>query len=177
MSQHIFRDLAIRCGAIVCLALAPLSPATAEAERSLDERCRAEVVELHQFLEAWSNAELPANEEAFSRFGAVIAPGFSIVDPDGSVVERPPIVDAIRAAHGRWKARPGRIRIENFRLRHAAGGLALATYEEWHELPGGTTGRVSTVLFGANPSTPNSVEWLHLHEVWMPAAASASGNG
>lgn len=152
-------------------ALTCVSAASGE-DRSLDERCHAEVVELHQFLEAWSNAELPATDEAFARFGDVIAPSFLIVDPDGSMVGRQPIVDAILGAHGRWRAQPGRIRIENYRLHHAAGGLALATYEEWHDFPaspGESVGRISSVLFGPNGSAPNGLEWLHLHEAWIPS--------
>ena len=139
---------------------------SAHSERSLEERCRAEVVELHQFLEEWSNAELPPTDEAFARFGDVIAPNFIIIDPDGSRAGREPIVDAIRRAHGRWQEAPGRIRIENFELHHADGGLALATYEEWHDV-GELRGRLSTVLFGADASVPNSLVWLHLHEVWL----------
>jgi hypothetical protein len=159
--------------ALVLAALALASLASAD-ERSLDERCRAEVVELHQFLEAWSNAELPPTDEAFARFGGVLAASFLIIDPDGSMIGRQPIVDAIRGAHGRWRATPGRIRIENYRLHHAAGGLALATYEEWHDLPAApekTVGRLSSVLFGPNDSAPNGLEWLHLHEAWIPSEA------
>lgn len=163
--------------AVLPLALAVLAVVSAASgdDRSLDERCRAEVVELHQFLEAWSNAELPATDEAFARFGDVLASSFLIIDPDGSMVGRQPIVDAIRGAHGRWLEQPGRIRIENYRLHHAAGGLALATYEEWHDFPGApekTVGRLSSVLFGSTDAAPNGLEWLHLHEAWIPLDAS-----
>jgi hypothetical protein len=156
-----------RCLAATGVGLLIAIAAPSEAEPTLEERCRAEVVELHQFLEGWSNAELPLTEDAFARFGRVIAPDFLIIDPDGTTLGRQPIVEAIRAAHGRWRATPGRIRIANYRLHHAGGGLALATYEEWHELDGETIGRLSSVLFGPNADTPNGVEWLHLHEVWI----------
>ena len=136
---------------------------------SREERCRAEVVELHRFLEAWSNATLPDSEQAFARFGDVIAPSFVIIDPDGKTLGRDPIVEAIRAAHGRWSAEPGRIRIENFRLLQSGDGYSLATYEEWHEIGAETVGRLSSVLFGPNESAPNGLEWLHLHEVWIKA--------
>jgi len=155
------------------LLLLSVAPATAGDERSLDERCRAEVVELHEFLEEWSNAELPDTEEAFARFRDVIAPSFLIIGPDGEQAGQEPIVEAIRRAHGRWSEAPGGIRIENYRLHHAAGGLALATYEEWHEL-GEPRGRLSTVLFGPNDETPNGIEWLHLHEVWIEPSPTGS---
>jgi len=154
-------------------ALALLGVVTAAsptaAEPPLEERCRAEIVELHRFLEAWSNAELPATEEAFARFDRVIAPSFWLIGPDGEQAGREPIVAAIRAAHGRW--RDGRIRIENVRLHQAAGGLALATYEEWHDVRE-TRGRLSTVLFGPDSAAPNGLVWLHLHEVWTRADGS-----
>lgn len=141
--------------------------------RSIEQRCEAEVIELHRFLEEWSNAELPATDEAFARFGEVIAPSFLIIDPDSSQIGREPIVEAIRHAHGRWHEAPGKIRIENFRLHHAGGGYALATYEEWHDLPGGGNGRLSSVLFGEDESAPNGLVWLHLHEVWLEPEESA----
>lgn len=154
---------------LVLLLLATLAgPTPLGGSDDLGRRCELEIVELHRFLEEWSNAKLPETEAAFERFGAVIAPSFVIIDPDGVTLGRQPIVDAIRRAYGRWREAPGRIRIENFRLHQAAGGLALATYEEWHELPGETNGRLSSVLFGPNDSAPNGLEWLHLHEVWLP---------
>ena len=128
------------------------------------ERCRAEVVELHDFLEQWSNAELPATDEAFARFDRVIAPGFEIIGPDGERAGRDTIVE------------PGKIRIENFRFRLADGDLALATYEEWHEV-GEPRGRLSTVLFGRDEAAPNGLVWLHLHEVWIEPEADRGGEG
>lgn len=159
---------AVRSPLAVLVALALLGASVpAAAERPLEARCRSEIVELHRFLEAWSNAELPATDEAFFRFERALAPSFWLIGPDGEQAGREPIVAAIRAARGRWQG--GRIRIENVRLHQAAAGLALATYEEWHEVDGETTGRLSTVLFGSDDAAPNGLVWLHLHEVWIAA--------
>ena len=155
--------------AVAALSMLGVTTTEADSERSLEERCEAEIVELHRFLEEWSNADLPNTDEAFGRFADVIAPSFVIIDPDGEAIEREPIVDAIRGAHGRWREAPGKIRIEKFRLHQRGGGFALATYEEWHDRAGGSKGRLSSVLFGPNPAAPNGLEWLHLHEVWVPA--------
>jgi hypothetical protein len=162
--------------AIILLLAALAAPDMAEGADDLAQRCESEVVELHRFLEEWSNATLPETEAAFERFGGVIAPSFVIIDPDGVTLGRQPIVDAIRRAHGRWVDTPGVIRIENFRLHQAGGGLALATYEEWHDLPGETVGRLSSVLFGPNEEAPNGLEWLHLHEVWLPRPEDVDGD-
>lgn len=153
---------------LAMLLLAAVRVTPAHADSPLDERCHAEVLELHQFLEDWFNAKLPATEEALARFADVIDPSFLIIGPDGGATEREPIVEAIRAAHGRWREKPGRIRIENFHLQQTGDGLALATYEEWHDLEE-ERGRISSVLFGSTEGTPNGLVWLYLHETWLAA--------
>jgi hypothetical protein len=45
--------------------------------------------------------------------------------------------------------------------------LALTTYEEWQEIEGKVTARVSTAVFKQKANTPNGVEWLHVHETWL----------
>ena len=152
--------------ALACLLL-PAAVSTAEGPLSIEERSHREVVQLHNFLEWWSNATLPDTDEGFARFESVIAPGFLLIDPDGSTVKSQTVIEAIRGAHGRWRDSPGKIRIENFKLHHASGALTLATYEEWHDLGEASNGRLSTVLFGANQRAPNGLVWLHLHEVWL----------
>ena len=158
------RNLAIHSTTLVLVAILFSSVALAGAE--LEERCRLEIVELHKFLEDWFNAALPSTDEAFARFAEAIDPSFHIVGPDGVIADRETIVEAVRSSHGRWSEAPGTIRIEGFRLRQTSDGLALATYEEWHELEE-TKGRVSSVLFGADEAGPNGLAWLHLHEVWI----------
>lgn len=148
------------------ILLAALGASTALAGPSLEELAHAEVVELHQSLEEWFNAELPMTDEAFARFADVIDPSFLIIGPDGEVTGREAILEAIRAGYGRWREAPGKIRIENFRLRHTRGGLVLAMYEEWHELEE-ESARLSSVLFGMDKNGPNRLVWLHLHEVWI----------
>lgn len=167
----------VRCLCAVSLLTAltlHTSAATAD-ERTLEERCEAEVVELHEWIEQWSNAELPLTDEAFARFGDVIATSFLIVDPDGTTSAQTPILEALRKAHGRWEPAhyPIRIDIRNFRLLHSSGEHALAMYEEWHESEIGKlkVGRLSTVLFGPSATAPNGLEWLHLHESWVPGFA------
>jgi len=162
-------------GAIAILGAFVVGAPAAADERTLEERCEAEVVELHEWIEQWSNAELPDTTEAFARFGDVIASNFLIIDPAGTTAPYRPIVEAIRRSHGRWQdARdPIRIEIRNFRFLHSKGDLALAMYEEWHESEQGTLkiGRLSSVLFGPNSEAPNGLEWLHLHESWVPGFA------
>ena len=65
-------------------------------------------------------------------------------------------------------APPFRIWIESFQPRLVAGNLALVTYEEWQEVEGRVTGRLSSALFREMETAPKGVEWLHVHETWLP---------
>lgn len=136
----------------------------------MDRRCQQEVRELHQFFEDWFNATLPPTEEAFRRFESVMADRFMIISPNGARTERDELVDRLREAHGIWRrnSQPGRIWIENLQVRHTVGSQAMVVYEEWQEIEGDARGRVSTAVFDSREGTPNGVEWLHVHEVWMP---------
>ena len=135
----------------------------------MEEACRQEVVELHQFFQDWFNGILEASDESFARFADVIDEDFVIVQPNGEMTARGPLVDRLRKSHGSRKE-GGQIRIwiENYRLHRSAGDLAVVTYEEWQDLGGEVRGRLSTAVFGRREEMPNGVVWLHLHEVWMP---------
>ena len=132
----------------------------------METRCRDEVIELHRFFQDWFNAVL--EPDGFSRFTGVMADGFVIVTPDGGLVGLAELSDGLRGAHGRWQGE-GRIWIEGFRLHRVEGDVAVVTYEEWQDEGGEVKGRLSTALFRRREGTPNGVEWLHLHEVWLPA--------
>lgn len=136
----------------------------------METRCVAEVHELHQFFEDWFNASLPPTDAAFARFEAVMADRFMIISPNGVRTERSELVERLRAAHGIWRqnSQPGRIWIENLQVRHTVGSQAMVVYEEWQEIDGQARGRLSTAIFERREGTPNGVEWLHVHEVWMP---------
>ena len=133
----------------------------------MESRCRQEIEELHRFFQDWFNGELANDAAAFARLDAALGADFSMVTPEGSRVERPPLVAALRGAHGRWREAPGKIWIENIRLRHAGKDETLLTYEEWQLVDGETKGRLSSVLFGNDDDAPNGVVWLHLHEGWI----------
>ena len=136
----------------------------------MDERCRREVIELHQFFEDWFNGSLPPMEEPFRRFDSVMAPGFMIISPNGERTERGELVSRLREAHGIWRqnSRPGRIWIENLQVRHQVGNQAMVIYEEWQEIEGEARGRLSTAVLQQHSGAPNGLQWLHVHEVWMP---------
>ncbi len=136
----------------------------------MEQRCSDEVVQLHQFFQDWFNAAIPPTDEELGRFSSVMAERFVIISPNGELTERDALLERLRAAHGIWSemSRPCRIWIENLQVRHQVGDQILVLYEEWQEIEGESRGRLSTALFRRREGTPNGVEWMHVHEVWLP---------
>ncbi|MCP4362490.1 MAG: GNAT family N-acetyltransferase [Chloroflexi bacterium] len=126
-----------------------------------------EIVELHQFFQDWYNGELDSTEAHFARVSRALAPGFSIIFPDGRAMPRQPLLEMLRAAHG--QRAHFRIWIENVQRRHQTGVLAVYTYEEWQQTDpdSAPTARLSTVVFRQNPESQNGLVWLHVHETWL----------
>lgn len=137
----------------------------------MDERCRREVGELHEFFQGWFNGVLEDSGEAFGRMADVMGEGFELIGPDGRRRGREVLLGDVRGAHGmaRGESPPMRIRIEELRGRPLADDLYLVTYEEWQARRGQERGRLSTAVFRRREGTPNGVEWLHVHEVWLEA--------
>ena len=124
-----------------------------------------EVIDLHIFFEAWLGGALPADDDAFARFTAATDPGFTLIGPDGAMMEGGAIADWIRDAHG---TRPGfRLWTTDHRLHYAGAGCALVTYLEWQTRAEVTTCRISTALFVAAATAPLGWRWRHVHETWL----------
>ena len=149
-------------------------PNSSMRDASLSDRCKKEAMEAHQFLADWFNAAVGNGEEAFARYGDVLARGFNHVGPDGRLSSRQSHLAQVRQHYGAWR-KPGseepgngRIRIENFRIRIVDGPVVLANYEEWHDVDGAHRGTINTVLFRLEHGLPNRVSWFHLHRSEMP---------
>jgi len=137
------------------------------------ERCEAEVIGLHRFLEQWFSGALPATEQEVERFKSVMAEGFAIISPRGVSTGREEMIAELERAHGSLAdADKGfRIWVADVHLRHDLGDAALVTYAEYQELSGETTGRRTSALFRRKIDAPNGVEWVHMHETWLPDLA------
>jgi len=138
---------------------------------SMKKRCRNEVEQLHMFFQDWFTGAAAGDEASFARVGAVLADDFRLISPRGEEYDREGILQVIRAAHG---SRPGGIEIwiTDFEVRYAVDSLCVATYREWQRVDGQQTCRASTVVFRETLTTPNRVEWTHLHETWLPESAT-----
>ena len=136
----------------------------------MQAQCQREVVELHGFLVHWMTATVPRSAAAFARFADVLADGFALISPRGELTERRALLRELEGAYGAHRADDFEFRVEvrNFRHRRTDGKLCLVTYEEWQHLSSTATGRLSSAWFRARSDTPHGVEWLYVHETWLP---------
>ena len=129
--------------------------------------CEQEIVGLHRFFQAWFLGGFSDRERAFMRFSDVMNPGFAIVSPRGTATALPELSKGLKGAFGTWQA-GSTIEVVDVALRHVHADLALLTYIERQHVGDKDTARLSTVLMRQQEATPNGVQWLHVHETWMP---------
>ena len=119
----------------------------------------AEVRGLHAFFGRWYSGE--ADPAEFSRLD-VLADTFVMIGPDGRTTGVEDVREVIRAAYGR---RQVEFTIKNVSVRSDS---PVVTYEEWQTASGVATGRLSTAVMAPASHLPNGLQWLHLHETWLP---------
>jgi hypothetical protein len=131
----------------------------------MKSKCKDEVIQLHQFFEEWLGGALTKTRANYERFTAVMNTDFSIISPDGKATAYEPLLA------GLWQAHDSRLNyrlwVKEVAVRPLSSRFALVTYEEWQEIVGKVTARVSTAVFHQKANTPNGVEWLHVHETWL----------
>lgn len=135
-----------------------------------------EVIAFHRALEAWLSGRAPNTDAAFADIDTHLAPDFSYVYPSGKVETRAPVVRGLRAAHGALGPE-FRIRIERAVALAVGADPCVVRYEEWQRTPAGVTGRLSTAVFRPNPVLANGVEWVSVHETWLPPEHVTAGAG
>jgi len=137
---------------------------------SIEERCRREIEELHQFFARWFNAEVEDSSEQFERVASVIADGFVLIDLEGNEVPRDEILSVIRERWGHHEDGMGGIEIqtEDVGLIRSEPPLHLATYIEIQRTAEVSNRRRSSVLFRDESDAPNGLEWLYVQETPRP---------
>ena len=125
-----------------------------------------EIHELHDFFMTWLGGMRPRDQAALDRLEAALAPGFSMVTPDGRRLSRPAVVGWIAAAHGARGA-AFRIWITDVEPLHVEPPHALIGYVERQHADGRDSARRASVLFRVDPSGPNGLRWLAVHETWL----------
>lgn len=122
-----------------------------------------EIEELHDAFARWMG---PGDESVFARFDASFAPGFSMVGPSGARLDRAGVLDMLRSRRAAFGAE-FRIEIRDCaKLAEGPGFLAVGYDEIQVNRPGPLQRRASAV-FAPNPSGPNGLIWLLVHETWI----------
>ena len=128
-----------------------------------------EVEELHAFFEEWLGGTGPRTDAALQRLETALGPDFSMVTPEGARLRRDDVTGWLRDAHGaKGKAGPFRIIIREPEVLHVAPPLVSVGYVEEQHQGEAVTSRRSTALFQVDA---RGVQWLNLHETWLPAPA------
>ncbi|PSQ19951.1 hypothetical protein BRD00_00515 [Halobacteriales archaeon QS_8_69_26] len=141
---------------------------------TIADRAEREVVEFHEFIEDWLAGRIPDDDGTYDRARSALADDFEITSPSGETRSSAAILGDMEAAHGS-AGDDFSIRVADLDSRFAFGDEAacLVTYEE-HQRPtpgAAWTERYSTAVFRAADDAPNGVEWIHLHETWLPDGA------
>jgi len=137
----------------------------------MEKKCEKEVIDLHAFFAQWFSSEVENNDEVFSRVENALDKQFVLIVPTGELQPREKILQQIKAGYGSRKddEKEYRLWVQNIQCRLTEGNLCLVTYEEWAEVEGKTTARLSSALFRKNEKAVNGVEWVHVHEVYIPS--------
>ncbi len=136
----------------------------------MEKQCEKEVIGLHKFFEQWFKSEIENDDETYARFENVMNEKFMLIMPTGKVTTREDLLVQIRDGYGFRKddAIPYRLWVKNIQCCLIEPNLCLVTYEEWGEVLGKTNARLSSALFRKKEDTMNGVEWVHVHEVYIP---------
>ena len=159
-------------------ALGGTKPMAKSDQDDLLAAARAEVEDFHIFFDDWFTGGCQQSEELLQdRHAGRLAQNFQLIYPGGGVLDRNGLVEGIRGAYGKS---PGyKTQIRDVRLRPMeADGYLLLNYEEWQKNAVNSTpqnnGRLSTAVFRIVSNDPIKLEWLHLHETWLPADKMAA---
>ena len=90
----------------------------------------------------------------------------------GQLLDRAKLIEAVKSAHpGERRGlnpTPVRIWIQSYRQLATRQDIAIVAYEEWQSQGVESAGRLCSAIMRACPATPHGIEWLHVHETWMP---------
>lgn len=133
-------------------------------------KCHREVKELHQFFEGWFTAQIPHVDKMLERVSTVLSDDFQLITPEGHLLTRDDLLEQLKKSYGSQADRDKyKIEVTNFDGRALAedGVIFLTTYQENQYINDEHNIRLSSSLFRSKPDTPNQVEWIHVHEVWL----------
>ena len=146
-------------------------PYDAAMDNTLLEACTRSIESLHRFFVAWFRGARPDTDEVWREFEDELASSFELVTPDGHVLSREVLLPALRANHAQHRERRFEIEVRNVTVHHVTPSVVVAGYEEWQWLEDLQTARRSTAVFARAPDGSANLQWVHVHETWLPGKA------
>jgi hypothetical protein len=144
-------------------------PTRGEDSKMSEERCREEVLRLHRLFVVWFNAYNPDKDRVFRMMSNSFASDFHMVAPDGKLSSATELMEKLKESYGIHRESGMTIEIKNSKLlSEKPNEYAIFKYEEWQKIGDVETGRVATVMFRSSSSGMNGLQWVHVHETWMP---------
>ena len=145
--------------------------------KSTTERIQQEIHRLHNFFVGWFTARVDDNDAVFQA-GVVnsLHEDFHLVNPQGVITARAPLLEALRGAYGCRQGQVFEIDCQNVRLLQVSGNTYLVSYEEWQTIQRSHTARISSAWFEEDCNNKNNGEliWKYVHETWMPRMGPTS---
>jgi len=139
---------------------------------TIEEQVRTEIEALHDFFVGWFTGALKTSSFD-SGFLARFDPDFLLIPPAGIILSLAELSSGIKNT---YDTNPDfRIAIRNVKIQRVLDNEIIATYEEWQRNALASTppdnGRLATVIFKKR----EPLQWLHVHETWMPEAVQKTG--
>ena len=150
------------------------------------ERFVKEIHRLHDFFVAWFTAAVENTAEQFASADQAMGAKFCLIGPQGTCTHREELVQALQQAYGCRKGQVFEIECRNVQVLQHVGNTYLVSYEEWQRMGDDVeTARLSSAWFqdfqnnhsdinNNNDRFPNGLQWLHVHETWMPGKGPPS---
>ena len=131
----------------------------------LTPQAEREIVALHEFFQQWYRGELEPT--GFARFERALEADFQIITPEGRLLPRADIIQAVRQQAG---SDPSAVlEIRNVELVAVDTDIAVFRYEEWQSSAGvAPRGRLSSVVFRRRDDADNGLGWRQVQETWLP---------
>ncbi len=131
----------------------------------LHQQAAIEITRLHDFFQAWYRGELEPS--AFASFENALDANFQIITPDGHLLPRERILQAVRQQAGSDASAVLEIRhVEPVAVDQH---IAVFRYQEWQSSADDKPrGRLSTVVFKRDAAASNGLIWRQVHETWLP---------
>ena len=137
--------------------------------KTLEERCREEVLRLHRLFVVWFNGSDADKDGVFQMISNSFASDFHIVAPNGNFSSAKEWMAKLQDSYGVHKESGMTIEIKNSKLlSENRKEYVIFKYEEWQRIGELETARIASVMFRTFSSGMNGLQWVHVHETWMP---------